>query len=97
MAMVLDAVVGKLVEELMSSVVDMKNKALKFKSTLQSLIREKQGEWVSEEMVQGVPIKPYHPPTDKCLIREKLNVGVFRKSIGVKFTHKLGVEVCDWV
>ena len=35
--MVLDAVIGKLVDELMSSVVDMKNKALKFEPTLQRL------------------------------------------------------------
>ncbi|CAI8609216.1 unnamed protein product [Vicia faba] len=37
MAMVLDAVIGKVVDELLSSVVEMKNKALKFKSTLERL------------------------------------------------------------
>ncbi|XP_058766161.1 probable disease resistance protein At5g66900 [Vicia villosa] len=37
MAMVLDAVIGKVVDELLSSVVEMKNKALKFKSSLERL------------------------------------------------------------
>lgn len=35
--MVLDAVIGKVVDELLSSVVEMKNRALKFKSTLERL------------------------------------------------------------
>ncbi|CAJ2635468.1 unnamed protein product [Trifolium pratense] len=37
MASILDAVIGKLVEELMSSVVEMKDRALKFKPTLERL------------------------------------------------------------
>ncbi|KAK2357234.1 putative disease resistance protein [Trifolium repens] len=37
MAMILDAVIGKLVDELMSSVVEMKDRALKFKPTLERL------------------------------------------------------------
>lgn len=71
MAMVLDAVVGKLVEELMSSVVDMKNKALKFKPTLERLEATLQSLGPLINQIDELKKKLDHSPNEtKTLIKQ---------------------------
>jgi len=54
-------------------------------------------ERVPKVLIYGFTIKSDNPTTNISLIREGVGVRVFWESIGVEFTHKLGIEAGDRV